>query len=262
MPQRQGSILSPSMFNVYLNDLSKELCTLPFGCYINDTCFNHLLYADDTVIIAPSPAALQTLMDTCSRYIKDNDLKFNVKKSKCMMLPTKKFIDVECPTFYIDGTAVNNTTCEKYLGYFISSDCCDDDSIFNVIKGLYSRGNMLKRHFIDCDIPVKLQLFNSYCSSFYCCSLWCNFKNTSLQRMKISHNNAFRFFLGIPRSTSVSQEFLKNGLSNFNVLRRKSVFSLLKRVLASHNSLIVTIVTSIYFLHSTLFKQWKLLLYT
>ena len=231
------------MFNIYINDLSEDLSSPPFGCYINDVCFNHLFYADDAVLISPYPAALQTLLDSCGKFIKDNDLRFNIKKSKSMMIPVKKFIDLAFPTFYID--VLTNVSSEKYLGYNISVDCRDDDSISNVIRGLYARGNMLKRNFIQCDIPVKLQLFQAYCSSFYCCSLWTNYTHNAIQRMKVCHNNILRHFISVERSASVSQQFVKNGLNNFNVLRRKFVFSLWKRVMTSQNSLVSTIVNSV-----------------
>ena len=52
---RQGGIMSPVLFNVYIDDLSRTLHSMPFGCYINNTCVNHLVYADDMVLLAPSP---------------------------------------------------------------------------------------------------------------------------------------------------------------------------------------------------------------
>ena len=45
---RQGGILSPQLFVPYLNDLSRLglLVMSNTGCYIDDQCMNHLMYAD------------------------------------------------------------------------------------------------------------------------------------------------------------------------------------------------------------------------
>jgi hypothetical protein len=77
---RQGGILSPVLFNVYIDCLSVRLRSIPIGCHINSVCYNHLIYADDTVLLAPSPKALQTLIDVCVAFASEHDLIFNTKK--------------------------------------------------------------------------------------------------------------------------------------------------------------------------------------
>ena len=50
---RQGSILSPHFFNVYVDDLSSQLNKLKVGCVLGESIINHLLYADDIALILP-----------------------------------------------------------------------------------------------------------------------------------------------------------------------------------------------------------------
>ena len=88
---RQGGILSPLFFNIYVDDLSNNLTNVKTGCNINNIFMNHFMYADDTVLIASSPAPLQTLINCCSKFEKDNDMMFNTKKSLCMFVKSKKF---------------------------------------------------------------------------------------------------------------------------------------------------------------------------
>ena len=56
---RQGGILSPRFFNIYFEDLSEQLNALNIGCIAKHMLINHLMYADDLVLISPSTAGLQ-----------------------------------------------------------------------------------------------------------------------------------------------------------------------------------------------------------
>ena len=51
---RQGGILSPYLFNVYIiDDLSITLSACSTGCWVSNTIMNHFMYADDLVICSP-----------------------------------------------------------------------------------------------------------------------------------------------------------------------------------------------------------------
>ena len=59
---RQGGILSPLFFNVYMDCLSESLSNTQTGCNVGGVMINHLMYADDMVIISPSAKGLQRLV--------------------------------------------------------------------------------------------------------------------------------------------------------------------------------------------------------
>ena len=62
---RQGSILSPYLFNVYVDNLNIRLNHSGVGCHVDDMAANNLAYADDLVILAPCAAALNELVAVC-----------------------------------------------------------------------------------------------------------------------------------------------------------------------------------------------------
>ena len=49
---RQGGIPSPYIFCVYMDDLSIKLNDIKVGCTIGTTLINHLMYADDVVVLS------------------------------------------------------------------------------------------------------------------------------------------------------------------------------------------------------------------
>jgi hypothetical protein len=51
---RQGGILSPTFYSIYVDDLVVKLKRSNVGCYLDNLFLSILLYADDMAIIAPS----------------------------------------------------------------------------------------------------------------------------------------------------------------------------------------------------------------
>ena len=41
---------------------------------------NHLMYADDSVLLSPSATALSLLLHVCGKYGLEHDIRFNSKK--------------------------------------------------------------------------------------------------------------------------------------------------------------------------------------
>ena len=83
---RQGGILSPYLFNVYMDDLSGRLDKCMTGCVIGEIILNHLMYADDLVILSPYSAGLQQLLSLCSEFGIENDIRYNAAKSNVMIV--------------------------------------------------------------------------------------------------------------------------------------------------------------------------------
>ena len=64
--------------------MSRELTLCKSGCYINHQCMNHVMYADDICLMAPSAICLQKMLDVCFDFSLRNDIMFNPVKSVCV----------------------------------------------------------------------------------------------------------------------------------------------------------------------------------
>ena len=78
-------------FCVYMDDLSKKLNNVNAGCIIGAALINHLMYADDLVLFAPSSLGLSMLLSACSDYGLEHDIKYNSTKSNVMIFCCKTF---------------------------------------------------------------------------------------------------------------------------------------------------------------------------
>ena len=80
--ERQGGVLSPLLFNVYINYLSIRLSQTGIG----GKFVNYIIYADDLCVISLSSSGLQSLLNTYTDYCQLRDITFITKKSVCMFL--------------------------------------------------------------------------------------------------------------------------------------------------------------------------------
>ncbi len=86
---RQGGIFSPYLFNVYMDDLSNELNACNIGCVSDNIIINHLMYADDLVLLCPYIKGVATLLKICAIYGIANNILYNSKKSALLYMSTK-----------------------------------------------------------------------------------------------------------------------------------------------------------------------------
>ena len=77
---RQGSILSPFLFNAYRDDLSMLFNNCRTGCRVGNSIISHLMYDDDLVILCPYSAGPHEMLQVCSQYGSDFDIQYNAKK--------------------------------------------------------------------------------------------------------------------------------------------------------------------------------------
>lgn len=79
---KQGCLLSPLLFNLYINDLVHEMKQLNVGVEIGDEKICVLMYADDVILFANNEEELQSLLSCLALWCDRNGLKINKDKSK------------------------------------------------------------------------------------------------------------------------------------------------------------------------------------
>jgi hypothetical protein len=83
---RQGGLLSPLFFNIFLNDLLVDLENSAEGLRIGGHKFSSFAYADDVTLLSATVPGLQSLINMCTDYAATWRLKFGIKKSNCMVM--------------------------------------------------------------------------------------------------------------------------------------------------------------------------------
>lgn len=94
---RQGGLSSPTLFNLYVNDLIVALSSTRVGCHTDSVNVNNISYADDMVLLSASTCGLRKLVQICEDYAETHGLKYKATKSEVMIF------EDNYPEIKIDG---------------------------------------------------------------------------------------------------------------------------------------------------------------
>lgn len=114
---KQGGVLSPILFNLFVDVVLDRLEESGYGCFINYKCCNSFMYADDIILLSISVTDLQLLFDVCSDVFVQLDLPINALKSHCMRIGPR--FNMLCKPLVVQGNCVNWVDNIKYLGIVI-----------------------------------------------------------------------------------------------------------------------------------------------
>ena len=238
---RQGSVLSPYLFCIYMRYLTNIVVKSGIGCHIAGMPVNILLYADDLVLLAPSWLAQQKLLNLCAAAVADLDMNFNTSKSYTMIF--EPFNRTRRVTFVFPSLALNashlSVVCSfKYLGHILSASTADNDDIVHQMSLLYARANVLIRKFSKCSRNVKLCLFRTYCTNFYGAALWKQYNVSVLKRFEAAYVKCIKMFFGYDRMYSVTAMFVELGLPVFSTILHNAKCNLVASISVHANSLV------------------------
>ena len=113
----QGSKLGPILFNLFVNDLLKELEASGLGAAIGTVNVPALAFADDIVLISDDPNKLQKLINLCQKWAENNGMAFRTDKCKVKVFngSPKSF------EFKLYGDILEIVESHKYLGITLTS---------------------------------------------------------------------------------------------------------------------------------------------
>ena len=133
---RQGSVLSPILFNQYINDLAN------INPGINRICI--ILYADDILLIAPSVTMLEKLLHMCEIELHWLDMLINTKKSCCMRIGPRADAMYTCNNITcFSGLSLSWINEIRYFGIFVKRSRYFKCSLDHAKRSFYRSANAI-----------------------------------------------------------------------------------------------------------------------
>ena len=159
---RQGGVLSPILFCVYIDDVVKRLVLSRMGCWVGGCYLGCILYADDLILMSSSVCDLQKMVDLCADEFSNCDMRINA--SKCAVMRFGPRVAKHCAEICIQGVPVAYCDKTKYLGVMLRSSVKFAVDLSYMKAKFYRAFNSL---FHKCsklrDELVTLQLVSAYC---------------------------------------------------------------------------------------------------
>ena len=87
---KQGAILSPLLYNLFINDIVKLLKGRGLGLVFEGNWVGIMMYADDMVLLASSGEELQQMIDVVVEFSKDWRFQLSAPKSEVMVVKGKR----------------------------------------------------------------------------------------------------------------------------------------------------------------------------
>ena len=201
----QGSVLGPTLFLIYINDLPD--------------CIRHSkvrLYADDALLYtsikdASDAEALQEDLSSVCSWAEQWQLTFNI--SKCEQITTTRRRSSRDIKYYMDGVQLPVVSDFKYLGVVKSNDLTFETHISNTAKKANSRLGMLRRCLRGANANTKTLAYTAMVRPIleYASVIWSPYKKREEKVVESVQRRAFRWAYRIRRRDPISGRMTQEG---------------------------------------------------
>ena len=247
---RQGSLLSPYLYNFYTKDLILHIQQLKIGTFLPGSINTSIVvYADDIILISPTLKHLQLMVQSCERFGEVNGLKFNSSSGKTQFIISGNSPLVN-PQIMLNEELVNPVSQLKHLGFIWGTSSRKKITLQNHIDNRISELWSTISSLISCGVRKMhpntiVSIFKSIVLPKVLYGLELTEMNgTLLDKLDRQCRVAFKSMLGISKhslnhlhklyNVNVVSNELNNRKINLlqrlirNKLTRKYVFALLK----------------------------------
>ena len=192
---KQGGVLSPVLFGVYMDSLLLELKSSGYGCHVGPHFAGCLGYADDVVLLSPTKQGLNCMLDIAECFSKQFSVEFNGAKSQYIIFDRKYVWQRDRISIF--GSNVDSQEHVVHLGHTLYADN-KRHNVGGILCSFYKQFNIFRSKFKCISSNLQAKLFSTYCTSFYGVAL---LPLCKLKTLHVAYRKSLRVVLNLPYRT-------------------------------------------------------------
>lgn len=185
----QGSILGPTLFLLYINDLAERA-----------PLFQTILFADDTNLfiegldINQKVNEINNELSAVSKWCHENKLTLNVSKTNYLQIKNYQNPKTISHPIILNGAQLEQVSSTKFLGITIDQSLSWSNHINNLRAELHKSLGLIYRASSFLPEQLLILLYNSLVNSkiVYCLESWGNAPQTHLNKILVIQKKVIR----------------------------------------------------------------------
>ena len=233
---RQGGVLSPMLYTLYIDDLIKQLRNRKLGCALKGLYVGVLAFADDLALLSNDPSELQEMLEIAHQYTLDWRYKINPNKSAILVINGCQFSPDHL--WHLDGKPVAEVSSHKHLGITRTCDPHYDHAADAITKGYRAFYALVGTSPCSSRVlpQVAAKLWMTFCvPRMLYGSSSVSFTKAMLTRLDKAQLHLFKRILGLPTSSADEAVYLLTDLLPISLKVMQEKLLLLGRILNSNS---------------------------
>lgn len=228
----QGAILSPTLFNIFINDITKLPLKGKIIIYADDICLKYQ-NTNPHIIVKEMEADLKILEE----WFKSNKLSLNAKKTKFMIIGSRFVKNDNIVLPKLNDSPIERVNEYKYLGLIIDTELKWISHINYIKSKILPFIGILKRFKYTLPIQIKKQIYHSFIQSHlnYLNIIWGSAAKVHIKCLKVLQNYAIKSIFKLHYLESTTNIYKISNFPNFDSMRQ---INLIKFIYKLENGLI------------------------
>ena len=235
---RQGGVLSPTLYLLYINGLIEELRASGLGCYMEDIYCGVLVQADDVALLALSPNHLQKMINICYEYSIKWRYRLNPSKTQTMVfgetMHTYKRLS-RLRHFKLGDTVLKEVQSVKHVGIILNRSLDTKDIAENACqkgRGSFAAVVGFGARTVALNPLTSGKVYRQVVipSTLYGAELWCNLTNGQSEDLEKMQRFCLKVAQGLIRTTRSDMCHTLLGMPRISAFIDKSILLFLQRL--------------------------------